>query len=140
MLETLKSKKKIIIGIICLIVLLVVVITGLSSKKSKTKDIDTANNTSTDIISLDDSNMNSAIDKILDGEDVGNNACVDPEKFIHVDLASDSHEVVGRYYGDHALFVKVKTVTDDTEDYSIVRFQLNDDNKISDCIVYKIAN
>lgn len=140
MLETLKNKKKIIIGAVVLIVLLVIVITGLSGKKSKTKDMDTANNAKTDIISIDDSNMNSAIDKILDGEDVGNNACVDPEKFIHLDLVSDSHEVVGRYYGDHALFVKVKTVTDDTEDYSLIRFQLNADNKISDCIVYKIAD
>lgn len=139
MIDMIKDKKKIIVIVVCALVILIIAVVGFS-KCNDSDNSEVSDTVNTEIIQLDDSNMNSAIDKILNGEETAGDPCIATENYIYVNLMCDSYEIIDRYYGDHALFVKVKTTANDVNDYVMVRFQLNNENKISDCITYKIAN
>lgn len=138
MIDMIKSKKKVILLLLFVAVVLIILIVSIFD--SSDSDSDTVvNKVNTEIIDINDSAMNSAIDKLLSGDETAGDPCIDTESYIYVNLMCDSYEIVDRYYGDHALFVKVKTTTNDINDYVMLRFQLNDENKISDCITYNIA-
>jgi len=130
--------KKIIAIVVVVIAIIAVVIAGITSgKKEEPEPVHKMDNTVA--IKLNDADMNSAIDKIISGENIAGDPCVATTNPLYVNLLCDSYEIVDRYYGDHALFVKVKETTGDLNDYTMIRFQLNEENKIIDCITFNIA-
>lgn len=135
------SKRKILVFGLCAFVT-IVVIASIANKTSSSneKDNESIEFNQTDIISLDDTSMNESIDKILSMEDTTGDVNIDSSATLYVNLMCDSYEIIDKYYGDHALFVKVKTLDNESVDYSMVRFQLNDENKIESCILFQIAN
>ena len=136
-----KTKTKIILLILTIAILLVITL-GVMFKgdNSDSDTVGSDNKGTTDIVDINNTAMNSAIDKLLSGVETVGDPCIDTESHVYVNLIYDSYEIVDRYYGDHALFVKVKTTTKGINDYVMIRFQLNDEGKISDCIVYNIAD
>lgn len=128
-----RDNKRTVILIVSAILVGFIAIIGLTRcvKKNDNNTDNISETTASTSISIDDKDMNTLIDKILRGEN--------PAGESYINLMCDDYSIIDRYYSEHALYVKVKKVDNDNIDYVMIRFQLTENNEISDYILYNIA-